>query len=192
MNTIITVEEFKKFCPSSTLSSEQIQIYCELMTEYIHELAGVSLEEGEHTEILRGTGQDTLFLKKRPVSSIISLKSNMDTTFDDIYINEYKTGIKRLYGIFYKGQDIYDNIASVTSKSERIEITYVGGYKYGPDGNVPKLLKYALCGLINSFSDSTDSFEGKLKSYRRDDVAYEFKSFTERNVEFMNILFRYI
>ena len=56
MNTIITVEEFKEFYPSSSLTDMQIKLYCEMMTEYIHELAGVSLEEGEITETLKGNG----------------------------------------------------------------------------------------------------------------------------------------
>ena len=70
-------------------------------------------------------------------------------------INEYKNGIKRLYGVFYKGQDIFENTASMTSKSEIVKITYTGGYKYGVEGNVPTSLKYALAGMIQSYVDET-------------------------------------
>lgn len=190
MNTIITVEEFKEFYPSSSLTDGQIRMYCQMMTEYIHELAGVSLEEGEYTETLKGNGEDTLYLKKRPVSSISSLEGNR-TSLNDIVINEYKNGIKRLYGVFYKGQDIFENTASVTSKSEIIKITYVGGWKYGADGNVPISLKYALAGLIQSYVDETAG-EGKLKAYSRDDVSYTFKDSVERNQSFIAIIGRYI
>lgn len=190
MNTIITVEEFKEFYPSSSLTDGQIRMYCQMMTEYIHELAGVSLEEGEYTETLKGNGEDTLYLKKRPVSSISSLEGNR-TSLNDVVINEYKNGIKRLYGVFYKGQDIFENTASVTSKSEIIKITYVGGWKYGADGNVPISLKYALAGLIQSYVDETAG-EGKLKAYSRDDVSYTFKDSVERNQSFIAIIGRYI
>lgn len=190
MNTIITVEEFKEFYPSSSLMDRQIRMYCQMMTEYIHELAGVSLEEGEYTETLKGNGQDTLYLKKRPVSSISSLEGNR-TSLNDVVINEYKNGIKRLYGVFYKGQDIFENTASVTSKSEIIKITYVGGWKYGVDGNVPISLKYALAGLIQSYVDETTG-EGKLKAYSRDDVSYTFKDSVERNQSFITLISRYI
>lgn len=190
MNTIITVEEFKEFYPSSSLTDMQIQLYCEMMTEYIHELAGVSLEEGEYTETLKGNGQDTLYLKKRPVTSINSLEGNR-TSFDDVMVNEYKNGIKRLYGVFYKGQDIFENTASMTSKSEIVKVTYTGGYKYGAEGNVPTSLKYALAGMIQSYVDETTG-EGKLKAYSRDDVSYTFKDSIERNQSFIAIIGRYI
>lgn len=190
MNTIITVEEFKEFYPSSSLTDGQIRMYCQMMTEYIHELAGVSLEEGEHTETLKGNGEDTLYLKKRPVSSISLLEGNR-TSFDDVVINEYKNGIKRLYGVFCKGQDIFENTASVTSKSEIIKITYTGGWKYGADGNVPISLKYALAGMIQSYVDETAG-EGKLKAYSRDDVSYTFKDSVERNQSFITLISRYI
>ena len=190
MNTILSVEEFKKFYPSSSLTDEQIEIYCQLVTEYIHELAGVSLEEGEYTETLKGNGEDTLYLKKRPVTVVSSLEGNR-TTFDDIVINEYKNGIKRLYGVFYKGQDIFENTASVTSKSEIVKVTYTGGWKYGADGNVPVSLKYALAGIIQSYADETTG-EGKLKAYSRDDVSYTFKDSIERNQSFIALIGRYI
>lgn len=129
-------------------------------------------------------------LKKRPVSSISSLEGNR-TSLNDVVINEYKNGIKRLYGVFYKGQDIFENTASMTSKSEIIKIAYVGGWKYGADGNVPISLKYALAGLIQSYVDETTG-EGKLKAYSRDDISYTFKDSVERNQSFITLISRYI
>lgn len=190
MNTIITIEEFKAFYPSSSLTDSQITMYCQMMTEYIHELAGVSLEEGEYTETLKGNGQENLILKKKPVTSIISLEGNR-TVLNDVVINESSNGIKRLNGVFYKGQDIFENTASVTSRSEIIKITYVGGYKYGAEGNVPALLKYAIAGMIQNFADEQTQ-EGKLKSYSRDDVSYTFKDTVEKNKHFTTVIGMYI
>lgn len=193
MNTIISVNDFKKFNPSSSLTDEQIQLYCMLITEWIHEYASVSLEEGEHTETILGNGTDKLFLMKRPVTSLTALKSNR-TTLDDVVILDTKNGIKRLNGIFTKGQDIYDYLASRNVASEKITITYTGGYRYPTEddaGNVPELLKYALCAMINGMIEDTGE-TGNLKSYRRDDVAYEFKTANERNSQFIAIIGRFI
>lgn len=187
MNTILTTEEFKKFYPSSSLTDEQIQMYCQIITEYIHELAGVSLEEGEITETLFGNDNRIIYLKKRPVKEIKSFESNR-TNINDIAINSDNNGIERLKGIFYKGQDIYEHLASNMTFSERVKITYIGGYKY-PDG-VPMMLKYAAAGLINSYVDEMEN--GNLKSYSRDDVSYTFKDSIERNRQFNEIIWKFI
>ncbi|MGL5951167.1 MAG: hypothetical protein ACRCZH_07090, partial [Cetobacterium sp.] len=147
MNTLLTLEEFRTFCPSSSLSDAQIEMYLNIATEVIHEYAGISLEEGEMTEILRGNNQNTLYVTKRPLTQILDIKSNFDT--ENIIINPAQNGIRRTSGVFYQGQDIEEPyMASQTSKSETILINYIGGYKYpsGEEkGNVPYSLKYAVC-----------------------------------------------
>lgn len=189
MNTLLTVDEFKLFFPSSSLTDIQIELYCEIITEYVHNLAGVSLEEGEITERLKGNNQKTIYLKKRPIKSITSLEGNR-THLSDVVINNTKNGIERVRGVFYQGQDIFEPyMASQTTKSETIEIKYIGGWKYPEE--VPKTLKYALAGMIQSFADEQGQ-EGKLKAYSRDDVSYTFKDSIERNKQFVSIIWSYL
>lgn len=191
MNTLLTVEEFKLFFPSSSLSDEQILMYCEIVTELVHELAGISLEEGEVTETLKGNNQDTLYLRKRPVKQLIEVASKKSGDIkEQVKINLGRTGITKDNGIFYQGQDIYEPcMASKTTKSDFISIKYLGGYKY--PNEVPKLLKYALAGLINSMNDDI-SESGNLKAYSRDDVSYTFMDKYERDSKFYTVVNRFI
>lgn len=195
MNTLLTIEEFKILSPSTNLSDIQIQMYLEIMTETVHSLAGISLEEGEITESLKGNNQSILYLKKRPIKEILNISGNNNIKLNDVTINLYKNGVSLKRGIFYQGQDIKEvGLAHQPTKSNLIEITYIGGYKYptkDEKGNVPVSLKLALVGLINNYTDNL-SQEGKLKSYSRDDVSYTFKDIAERNLTFMSILNRYI
>ena len=195
MNTLLTLEEFKILSPSSNLTDDQIQMYLEIMTETVHSLAGISLEEGEITESLKGNNQSTLYLKKRPVKDILNISGNKNIKLTDITVNLYKNGVSLKKGIFYQGQDITEpKLAHQPTKSNFIDITYIGGYKYPSEnekGDVPASLKLALVGLINNYVDSL-SQEGKLKSYSRDDVSYTFKDTAERNSAFISILNRYI
>lgn len=191
MNTLLTVEEFKLFYPSSSLSDEQILMYCEIVTELIHELAGISLEEGEITETIKGNDQNTIYLKKRPVKQIIECGSNKnDKLLSDVSINLYHTGITKNVGIFLQGQDIKEPyLASKTTKSEIVKIKYLAGYKYPQE--VPKILKFALAGLINGMVEDNSEM-GSLKSYSRDDVSYTFLDRYERDNKFYNIVNRFI
>lgn len=196
MNTLLTLEEFKLFYPSSSLSDAQINLYLQLVTEFLHELAGVSLEEGEITETLRGNNSNILFLKKRPIKQIIEcISSKSGDITKNITLNLANTGIVNTKGIFYQGQDIEEPyMASKTTKSDFITIKYVGGFKYPSQleaGNVPISLKMALAGIIDSLHSNTTQ-EGKLKSYSRDDVSYTFKDKMETDREFYNILSRYV
>ena len=191
MNTLLTVEEFKLFFPSSSLSDEQILMYCEIATELVHELAGISLEEGEITETLKGNNQNTLYVKKRPIKNIIEISSNKVGDLLSLTVcNLSKTGVQKINGIFYQGQDINEPyMASKTTTSEIVKIKYLGGYKY-PD-EVPKLLKYALAGLINGMINDNSEM-GSLKSYSRDDVSYTFMDKYERDNKFHSIIQRFI
>lgn len=195
MNTLLTLEEFKLFNPSSSLSDMQIKMYLQLVTELVHEFAGVSLEEGEITENLKGNNSNVIYIKKRPISEIIEFSLNGQDYKNNVSINLGSNGIVNNNGIFYQGQDITEPyMASKTTKSNKITVKYRGGFKYPTDedqGNVPISLKMALAGLIEGMSNElTDT--GKLKSYSRDDVSYTFKDSMERNKEFYNIISRYI
>ena len=193
MKTVIDIVDFKNISTSShELTDEQINYYCEFVTDFLHDLAGVNLDYGEITEKLKGNGTDTLYIKKRPILEILEVKG---IDFDEIEINFYKNGIKRKNGIFYKGQDIQEPfLASKTLSSDKITITYKGGYKYpnGVDrGNVPAGLKLALINLITLFIDENGE-SGKLKAYSRDDVSYTFKDFSERKTEIINYIKVYL
>ncbi len=191
MNTLLTVEEFKLFYPFSSLTDEQILMYCQIVTELVHELAGVSLEEGEITETLVGNNQNTLYVKKRPIKNIIEISSNKTGDLLSLTVcNLSKTGIQKTKGIFYQGQDITEPyMASQTTKSEIVKIKYLGGYKYPQE--VPTLLKYALAGLINGMIEDNSEM-GNLKSYSRDDVSYTFLDKYERDSKFHSIVQRFI
>lgn len=198
MNTLLTLEEFKLFYPFSSLTDPQIKLYLEIVTELLHDMAGVSLEEGEITEILRGNNQNTLYIKKRPITQIIECSSNKNNLLlNEITINLAKNGITRQRGIFLQGQDIHDPyMASKTTTSEIVKIKYIGGYKYPSDtekGNVPTSLKYALAGLVDSLSGgTTGEQQDKLKSYSRDDVSYTFRDKMETDQKFYDVISRYI
>ena len=81
MNTIITPEELIKFS-SSDLSMdnqedvEKLEFYCQMATDYFSNLFGYSLELSQEVERLKGNNQDRLYLKKRPIVEVESLKIN--------------------------------------------------------------------------------------------------------------------
>lgn len=184
---ILTVEEYKNFSPSSPLSDLQVKLYIDLVSDYIKEYLGTDLDIGEVTEIKKGNNLNILYLDKRPVQKILEISSNRGIELHDIVINSSKTGILRVNGIFYQGQDINEPyLASNTTKSEIIKIKYIGGYEV-----IPNIIKYACIGLIDSFNKEITGEEKNLKSYSRDDVSYTFKDFIERNEVFLQILNRF-
>lgn len=193
-NTIISLDEFKKLNSSLELTDNEIQILLKVVTDYIHTLAGVSLEEGEYTEYLHGNGTKRLYLIKRPVRKIIKITRNRNDSDVNDYIVENEC-IRLKKGIFYQGQDMYEPyLAGFYTKSEYIEITYIGGFKYPTkedEGNVPWDLKMA---IVNIISDIVldNSEQGKLKSYSISDISYSFKTKAERSEVFMEMLRGYI
>lgn len=193
-NTIISLDEFKKLNSSLELTDAEIQILLKVVTDYIHTLAGVSLEEGEYTEYLHGNGTKRLYLIKRPVRKIIKITRNGNDSDVNDYIVENEC-IRLKKGIFYQGQDMYEPyLAGFYTKSEYIEITYIGGFKYPTkedEGNVPWDLKMA---IVNIISDIVldNSEQGKLKSYSISDISYSFKTKAERSEVFMEMLRGYI
>lgn len=197
MNTLLTLEEFRAFSPSSSLTDSRIEIYLQIATEILHEYAGVSLEEGEITEILKGNNQNILFLKKRPVKSIIECSSNKnENLLNSISINLSNSAIIRHNGVFFQGQDIDEPyLASDTTRSEIVKVKYKGGFVYPSlteKGDVPYSLKYALVGLIEGMTENIGDGTGKLKSYSRDDVSYTFRDKIERDNEFYKVISKYI
>lgn len=193
-NTIISLGEFKKLNSSLELTDDEIQILLKVATDYIHTLAGISLEEGEHTEYLHGNGTRRLYLIKRPVRKIIKiLRNGNDSNINDYIIENECIRLKK--GIFYQGQDMYEPyLAGNYTRSEYIEITYIGGFKYPTDteeGNVPWDLKMAIMNIISDIV-LDNSEQGKLKSYSISDISYSFKTKAERSEIFMEMLRGYI
>ena len=92
--------------------------------------------------------------------------------------------------------DIYERTAENYTESAEVEVKYDGGWIFTDDGppvvpgTVPCDLKMAIAGLINGF-ESELSDEGKLSSYKISDIAYTFKSYTERNQTFNSIIYSY-
>lgn len=192
--TIISLDEFKKLNSSLELTDNEIQVFLKVVTDYIHTLAGISLEEGKHTEYLYGNGTRRLYLIKRPIKEIIKiLRNGNESNINDYVIENECIRLKR--GIFFQGQDINEPyLAGKYTKSEYIEVTYIGGFKY-PDeheeGNVPWDLKMA---IVNIISDIVldNSEQGKLKSYSIADISYSFKTKAERSEVFIEMLRGYI
>lgn len=191
-NLIITVEELIKLS-SSDLDKDSAEIFAEMVTDYIHNLVGCSLEYGEMTERLRGNNQNRLYLKKRPVEKLISIVTNESSGNIDDYIvgREY---IETKKGVFPQGFGLHFPYLAMRSLEDVIiEVTYLGGYKYPSDedrGNVPWDLKMGIAMLVNQliFDNSQNS---NLTSYRISDIAYTFAEKTDRDEKFLSILRRH-
>lgn len=191
-NLIITAEELIKLS-SSDLDKGSAEIFAEMVTDYIHNLVGCSLEYGEMTERLRGNNQSRLYLKKRPVEKLISIVTNESRGNIDDYIvgREY---IETKKGVFPQGFGLHFPYLAMRSLEDVIiEVTYLGGYKYptGEDkGNVPWDLKMGIAMLVNQliFDNSQNS---NLTSYRISDIAYTFAEKTDRDEKFSSILRRH-
>lgn len=191
-NLIITAEELIKLS-SSDLDKDSAEIFAEMVTDYIHNLVGCSLEYGEMTERLRGNNQSRLYLKKRPVERLISIKTNER----EGNINDYIIGREYLetkQGVFPQGFGLhFPYLAMKSLEDVIIEIKYIGGYKYPVDedkGNVPWDLKLGIAMLVNQliFDNSQNS---NLTSYRISDIAYTFVEKTDRDDKFLSILRRH-
>lgn len=201
MNTIISPEELIKFSsPGLDLDKiEDIQIlefYCKVATDYLNNLFESSLEFSETIEHLKGNNQARLYLKKRPIVNVKSLKIN------GIEIPHNKFTIGKSYielnnGIFKQGFDIkYPYLAMRTVKSDQIEVVYEGGYKFknsetGEEGNVPFDLKMACCLIVKNLMYENSDI-GNVKSYKIGDISYSFTDKLERDESFKSIIKNYL
>jgi hypothetical protein len=201
LNTIITPEELIKFS-SSDLSMdnqedvEKLEFYCQMATDYFSNLFGYSLELSQEVERLKGNNQDRLYLKKRPIVEVESLKIN------GIEVPSSKFTITKDYiqlnsGIFKQGFDIkFPYLSMRTIKSDEIEVIYQAGYKFrdketGEVGNVPYDLKMACCLLAKNLMYETSDI-GNVKSYKIGDISYSFADKLERDETFKSILNKYL
>ena len=196
MKTIINKSEFRGFAPDSDIEDAQLTVFLLAITDFIHTLVGDSLEEGPVTEYHKGNGFQKLYLDKRPIKSIESLKINSVKLLADDYRFDKESVILK-NRIFYKGQDIHESsMASNNYASDDIEVNFTAGYVYpetddNTQSTVPYDLRMACVGLINTFTSQT-SKEGKLKSYAIADLSWAFKDFASTNKPFMDILRGYI
>lgn len=194
-NKIISEDEFRYLNSSLEISSEDLNILLNVATDYIHTLAGISLEKGEHTEYLHGNGTNKLYLEKRPINKLIKvLRNGREDNLNNYIVKNDCICLKR--GIFYQGQDMYEPyLAGNYTQSEYIEITYIGGFEYptagGDKGNVPWDLKMAVVNIISEIIFD-NSVQGKMKSYSISDISYSFKTKAERSEIFMDMLRGYI
>lgn len=201
MNTIITPEELIKFSSSGLNNDnpkdlEILEFYCQVATDYFTNLFGYSLEMSEEKESLKGNNQDKLYLKKRPIIEIRSLKIN------GIEVSSSKFTVTQNYiqlnnGIFKQGFDIkFPSLSMRTVKSDEIEIMYQAGYKFtnretGEEGNVPSDLKMASYLLIKNLMYENSDI-GNVKSYKIGDISYSFTDKLERDETFKSIINKYL
>lgn len=191
-NLIITPEELIRLS-SSELDDEKAEIYANIATDYIENLIGVSIEEAPYKEYLEGNNQNVLYLKKRPVKDIISIKINGVPQNKNNFI-VYKDKIQSKQKIFKQGFGInFPHIAMQNRKSDFIEIEYLGGFKFDSKygrGEIPWDLKLAIANLVSQleFENSTNS---NVKSYKVLDISYTFASAEEKNNTISSILKRY-
>lgn len=191
-NLIITPEELIKLS-SSELDYEKAEIYANIATDYIENLIGVSIEEGIYKEYLEGNNQNVLYLKKRPVKKVISIKIN-GVLQDKSNFIIYKDRVQSKQGIFKQGFGInFPHIAMQNRKSDFIEVEYLGGFKFDSEcgrGEIPWDLKLAIANLVSQleFENSPNS---NVKSYKVLDISYTFASIEEKSNTISSILNRY-
>lgn len=193
MRNLIIREEELIDLSSSSLTYEKAHIYAQIATDYIESLVGISLEYGPYKEYLQGNNQRCLYLKKRPVRELISIKIN-GLLQNNIDFLVHKDRIENLQGKFRQGFGVnFPYLAMKNLKSELIEIEYVGGFIYPSneqDGDVPWDLKLAIANLVSQL-EFENSDKSNLKSYKVLDISYTFATQEEKTNTISTILKRY-
>lgn len=193
MRNLIIREEELIDLSSSSLTYEKAHIYAQIATDYIESLVGISLEYGPYKEYLQGNNQRCLYLKKRPVRELISIKIN-GLLQNNIDFLVHKDRIENLQGEFRQGFGVnFPYLAMKNLKSELIEIEYVGGFIYPSneqDGDVPWDLKLAIANLVSQL-EFENSDKSNLKSYKVLDISYTFATQEEKTNTISTILKRY-
>lgn len=193
MRNLIIREEELIDLSSSSLTYEKAHIYAQIATDYIESLVGISLEYGPYKEYLQGNNQRCLYLKKRPVRELISIKIN-GLLQNNIDFLVHKDRIENLQGEFRQGFGVnFPYLAMKNLKSELIEIEYVGGFIYPSneqDGDIPWDLKLAIANLVSQL-EFENSDKSNLKSYKVLDISYTFATQEEKTNTISTILKRY-
>lgn len=158
--------------------SELSDFMLEAIWEYLVNYIGYDPMLQERKEILKGTGNEFLYLNCRPIKSITSLKVNgnlvENPSFSEEFINIYtKRGFEK-----YDPPLLYDNYTI----TDDIEVIYNAGYD-----KVPNLLILAVISFL-SYIKAGIGEEGNLKSYKINTISYTFKDFTEKSQEFKDLM----
>ena len=146
--------------------------------EYIINYIGYDPMLKERKDVLKGTGNEFLYLNCRPIKSVISLQLNGNIVenpiFSDEFINIYtRKGFERYdLPLLHDGYTVTDDI----------EVIYNAGYE-----KIPNLLILAAISFL-SYIKSGLGEEGNLKSYKINTISYTFKDFSEKSNEFKDIM----
>lgn len=193
MRNLIIREDDLIDLSSSSLTYEKAHMYAQIATDYIENLVGISLEYGPCKEYLQGNNQRCLYLKKRPIRELVSIKINGILQNNSDFL-VHKDKIKKIQGCFKQGFGIdFPYLAMKNLKNDLIEIEYIGGFIYPSneqDGDVPWDLKLAIANLVSQL-EFENSDKANLKSYKILDISYTFATQEEKSNTISAILKKY-
>lgn len=158
----------------------------DLVWDQLKEELGYELDVDDRTEKLEGTDDRILYLKNRPVNSLVSAFVN-DTEEDVGNFEVYEgRGIEYLDGIFgTSGLRITNTLDDYPAPIYKV--TYNSGYSAS---NFPSSLIFA-SSLIYNLMEFNLSSKADLESYKIQKISYKFKDQEKQTKKISDILDRF-
>jgi len=191
---LCTLQELKNFMgitDTDATRDANLTIYIQAISKQIQKFIGRDLEAKDYVEKYEGTDTTELVLNNYPVNSITGVEYVLDGQVYQL-LDDYEYDLDEEAGILYKDDGWTLHGYSKNFMSDRIDfprrhirVTYNGGYT-----NVPIDLKLVCMQYVSDIYIIDTKKKPELKSYKIDDISYEFRDeleFSENQLRVINL-----
>lgn len=139
---LLTLDDYKSYVQISGDSlDDALQVLADATEDIVQGYLRKSLKKTTFTELVNGSGRDTIILENYPILSVDKIERFVDGSYTELTEDDYD----RLL-VTNKDTEVYLDGYKFVEGSYNYRITYVSGYSYG---SLPNEIKLALRKIFN-------------------------------------------